>query len=108
MTQQSLNAHRVGRPVGAARHMLGTLALAALALLGSLPAHATDARGRPQPVAPRLDSRDQHHGDRDHHGKRWGVRGHPKIDRPGVPHHPPRPVVVVPPCKRGGHSITPC
>jgi hypothetical protein len=36
------------------------------------------------------------------------VHNHPPAVRPQVNPHPPRPVVVVPPCKRGGPGITPC
>lgn len=38
-----------------------------------------------------------------------GGRGTPPtVMRPTRPMVPPRPVVVVPPCKRGGPGITPC
>lgn len=37
-----------------------------------------------------------------------GGRGTPTVVRPARPMVPPRPVVVVPPCKRGGPGITPC
>lgn len=37
-----------------------------------------------------------------------GGRGTPTVVRPTRPVVPPRPVVVLPPCKRGGPGITPC
>ena len=37
-----------------------------------------------------------------------GGRGAPVAVRPDRPVVPPRPVIVVPPCKRGGPGITPC
>lgn len=36
-----------------------------------------------------------------------GPRGTPVV-RPPIRVTPPRPVIVVPPCKRGGPGITPC
>lgn len=36
-----------------------------------------------------------------------GPRGTPAV-RPPIKVTPPKPVVVVPPCKRGGPGITPC
>ncbi|GKQ58447.1 hypothetical protein ACU6VG_06050 [Sphaerotilus sulfidivorans] len=35
-------------------------------------------------------------------------RGTPAVGRPGSRPTPPAPVVVQPPCKRGGPGITPC
>lgn len=115
---------------------LASTALAAVcAVLGALPAHAADMHGRtrsePQvrqqvrqqvPGAPQLDRHmatytdtrmSGRHGDERMDGRhdlhaRWGGRGHPTAVRPHHPHHPPRHVVVVPPCKRGGPGITPC
>jgi hypothetical protein len=37
-----------------------------------------------------------------------GGRGTPTVVRPTRPAVPPRPLVVLPPCKRGGPGITPC
>lgn len=37
-----------------------------------------------------------------------GPRGTPPAVRPPIKVTPPTPVVVVPPCKRGGPGITPC
>lgn len=37
-----------------------------------------------------------------------GPRGAPPAVRPPIRVTPPAPVVVVPPCKRGGPGITPC
>ena len=37
-----------------------------------------------------------------------GPRGTPPAVRPPIRVNPPAPVVVVPPCKRGGPGITPC
>ena len=37
-----------------------------------------------------------------------GGRGAPAVVRPARPVGPPRPVIVVAPCKRGGPGITPC
>jgi hypothetical protein len=108
MAQQTSIMRTTG--AGSTRRVLGALALVSITLLGSLPAHATDTRGRGrmQPVVQTMDGRDKHHGGRDHHDHQWGGRGHAKAERPDRPHHPPRPVVVVPPCKRGGPGITPC
>lgn len=117
MTQQisTPTALRTHAPIRATRRVLGTLAILSATLLSSLPAHATDARGRLQHTgktlqhpAQTMQGRDRHHSGHDHHDDRWSGRGHPKAERPGRPPHPPRPVVVVPPCKRGGPGITPC
>ena len=37
-----------------------------------------------------------------------GPRGTPPVVRPPIKVNPPAPVVVIPPCKRGGPGITPC
>jgi glucose dehydrogenase len=119
MTQQistpTPTALRTDAPMRATRQVLGTLAILSATLLSSLPAHATDAQGRlqhtgqtPQHAAQTMQGRDRHYGGRDHHDDRWKGRGQPKAERPGRPPYPPRPVVVVPPCKRGGPGITPC
>lgn len=53
---------------------------------------------------------DKGHGDEGHghdHGNVEGPRGRPPVVRPPI-HRPPHPVIVVPPCKRGGPGITPC
>ena len=49
-----------------------------------------------------------HGGHGDWHGDGRGPRGRPPVVRPPIHPHPPRPVIVVPPCKRGGPGITPC
>jgi hypothetical protein len=89
-----------------ASRLVGGLALIASAWLSLVlvPAHAASGLGR-TPVAQQPDSRPTPHHDQD---DRWGGRGRPNSVRPDHPHLPPRPVVVVPPCKRGGHGITPC
>jgi hypothetical protein len=57
----------------------------------------------------RKSNRHDDEGRHGHHDKEdtWGGRGRPRSVRPDRPHYPPRPVVVVPPCKRGGPGITP-
>lgn len=114
---------------------LASTALAAVcAVLGALPAHAADMHGRTrsephlqqvrQQVAgapqqgrymetytdTRMSGRrdDDRMDGRHDADERWGGRGHPTSVRPQHPPHPPRHVVVVPPCKRGGPGITPC
>lgn len=64
--------------------------------------HQGGARSQVQPLALKTQG-GHHHGD-----VHAGGRGHPTSVRPHRPHHPPRPVIVVPPCKRGGRGITPC
>lgn len=103
------------------------LAGAAIAgfLLFTTQAHAAESRGREAPRGqslaqndPRSDfgrpnereqeQRREREGagprDRDEHGP----RGRPPVVRPPIQPHPPHPVIVVPPCKRGGPGITPC
>lgn len=107
------------------------LAGAALAgiLLFTTQAYATESRGREAPRGPSL-AQNHHRNDidrpnereqeqhreqyREHEGAgprdrgEHGPRGRPPTIRPPIHPHPPHPVVVVPPCKRGGPGITPC
>lgn len=103
---------------------LAGAAMAGLLLFTSL-AHATDTRGREAPRMPSLTQK-HHHGDtgrphgreQEQHRQHAGVgprdrgehgpRGRPPVTRPPIHPHPPHPVIVVPPCKRGGPGITPC
>jgi len=109
-------------------------AVAIGAVMLACQAQAAAPRSQPQAQAPRqiaqvaqqqqqpLFDRNEHggndrdrsdsHGDRDHgrdmNDHNEGPRGRPPIVRPPIHPHPPPPVIVVPPCKRGGPGITPC
>lgn len=37
-----------------------------------------------------------------------GPHGTPQVVRPPIRVNPPQPVIVVPPCKRGGPGVVPC
>lgn len=72
---------------------------------------------RAQPANVGHDDRGDSHGDRgrgerdhghDMNDRNEGPRGRPPVVRPPIHPHPPHPIIVVPPCKRGGHGITPC
>lgn len=113
--------HRVqNRPA----QLLAGAAIAGI-LLFTTQAHAAESRGREAPRVQSLAQND-HRGDngrpheheqeqrREHEGAgprdhdEYGPRGRPPVIRPPIHPHPPHPVIVVPPCKRGGPGITPC
>lgn len=68
-------------------------------------AHERESTRDHEAAGPR--NRDEHRGPRDRDGFN-GPRGRPPMIRPPIHPHPPPPVIVVPPCKRGGPGITPC
>lgn len=64
-------------------------------------------RDRQQPGHHEVESRGNDHGHPGGHMDE-GPRGRPPVVRPPIRPHPPGPIIVVPPCKRGGPGITPC